>query len=141
MISSKGKRFLAYILDGITLGIISGVLMFALLIPMGLASSSKSGLLAASSILLFFVFNILVVGIQIYFWSKSTSIGKKMLRMTIVDKDTGKPIGLGKMLLREIIGKYLSGLVLCFGYLLILFDSNNQGLHDKIVNSVVMENK
>lgn len=77
--------------------------------------------------------------LQLYFWRKSTSLGKKILRMKVIRKETGEPLTFGAMVLRELIGKYISGFVLCLGFIWILLDSDNQGWHDKFVGSVVVD--
>ena len=43
------------------------------------------------------------------------------------------------MLVREWIGKPISMVVFCLGYLWILIDQDNQGWHDKLVDTYVVE--
>ena len=43
------------------------------------------------------------------------------------------------MLIRELIGKAISGMILLLGFLWILFDQDNQGWHDKLVSTYVVE--
>ncbi|MCL6558264.1 MAG: RDD family protein, partial [Firmicutes bacterium] len=42
------------------------------------------------------------------------------------------------MLIREWIGKWISGLILGLGFLWILFDRDNQGWHDKLMSTYVI---
>jgi len=42
------------------------------------------------------------------------------------------------MLVRETIGKLISGLVFSLGYLWLLWDKDRQTWHDKLVSTVVM---
>lgn len=77
--------------------------------------------------------------IGIYFWSKGTSPGKASLGMYVVNRQTLQPVGFWTMLLRETLGKFLSGLILSLGYLWILLDDNKQGWHDKLVDTLVVE--
>jgi len=49
----------------------------------------------------------------------------------------GEPIGIGKAVLREIIGKWISTLFCYLGYLNALWDRDNQTWHDKIANCYV----
>lgn len=84
-----------------------------------------------------FLVTVLNLVIKLYMMSKSTSIGKKMVGLVVCDKETGKPLGFWKMFIREVIGKFISGTVLCVGYIWILLDKDNQGWHDKLVGSVV----
>ena len=39
---------------------------------------------------------------------------------------------------REVVGKFLSGLVLCLGYLWMLWDAERQCWHDKLVGTRVV---
>lgn len=43
------------------------------------------------------------------------------------------------MLIREWIGKAISGLLLSLGFLWILFDRDKQGWHDKLMSTYVVE--
>lgn len=74
-----------------------------------------------------------------YFWSKGTSPGKQTLGMYVYDKRSGYPLGFWSMALREIVGKWISGLVFSLGYIWILLDDQHQGWHDKLVGSVVLQ--
>lgn len=55
-----------------------------------------------------------------------------------VYKTGGEPAGFGTMLVRETVGKFISGLVFSPGYLWIIFDREHQGWHDKIAGTVVL---
>jgi uncharacterized RDD family membrane protein YckC len=56
-----------------------------------------------------------------------------------VVKETGAGAGFGTMLVREWIGKWISGLIFGLGYLWILIDKDRQGWHDKLVSTYVVE--
>lgn len=78
--------------------------------------------------------------IQLFFWSKGTSIGKHLLKMKVVDKHSQLPISFWKMAFRELIVKYVSGLFFGLGFLWILIDSQyHQAWHDKILNTLVID--
>ena len=64
--------------------------------------------------------------------------GKMAVRVRVIRTD-GEPIGYGKAFLRETLGKFLSALILGIGYLMIAFDAQKQGLHDKIADSYVIK--
>ncbi|HLI82877.1 MAG TPA: RDD family protein [Bryobacteraceae bacterium] len=69
---------------------------------------------------------------------KGLTPGKLLLGLQVVDQQTGEIPGFGKMFLREIIGRFLSGLFLGIGYLWALFDKNGQAWHDKLAGTVVL---
>jgi predicted Zn finger-like uncharacterized protein len=64
--------------------------------------------------------------------------GKMAVRAKVIRTD-GHDIGYGRAFLREVPGKFLSGLILGIGYLMIAFDSQKQGLHDKIADTYVIK--
>jgi predicted Zn finger-like uncharacterized protein len=66
------------------------------------------------------------------------TLGKMALRIKVVRTD-GSDIGYGRALLREVPAKFLSGLILGIGYLMVAFDERKQGLHDKIADSYVVK--
>jgi uncharacterized RDD family membrane protein YckC len=80
-----------------------------------------------------------VLGAQIYFWTRAQSIGKAILGLRVVSLESGEPLGFVQMLIRELPGKFISGLFLSIGYFWIIFDQNKQGWHDKFVGSTVIK--
>lgn len=65
--------------------------------------------------------------------------GKKLLGLQVVNYQTGDIPGFGKMFLREIVGRFVSGLFLGIGYFWAIFDKNSQAWHDKIAGTVVLK--
>ena len=65
--------------------------------------------------------------------------GKLLLGLQVVDHQTGAIPGFGKMFLREIVGRFISGLFFGIGYFWAIFDKNAQGWHDKIAGTVVIK--
>ena len=76
--------------------------------------------------------NIYLVGTYGY------SIGKKILGLRVAKENGKQPIGIVDALIREVIGKFVSAILIGLGYLLIAFDDRKQGLHDKIAGTVVV---
>lgn len=84
---------------------------------------------------------LIFLGAELYFFSRSQTIGKAILGLRVVDARTGRPVGFAKMLLREIIVKKASSSVLWLGYIWILIDKYNRGWHDKILDTYVIDEK
>jgi uncharacterized RDD family membrane protein YckC len=63
--------------------------------------------------------------------------GKMALRIKVVRTDSSS-LTLGRAFYREVIGKFVSGIILGFGYVLIAFDDNKQGLHDRMADTYVV---
>lgn len=98
-------------------------------------ASIIDGIFSAILLGIGWIVNIYLVGTSGY------SIGKRVVGLKVI-KENGKcPIGLVDALIRETIGKFVSVLILGIGYLMIAFDSNKQGLHDKIAKTYVVYEK
>ena len=65
------------------------------------------------------------------------SLGKKLFRLKIVKADGGK-ITLIDAIYRETIGKYLSGIIIFIGYLMIAVDDEKRSLHDRLCDTRVI---
>ncbi|WP_106281888.1 RDD family protein [Paraburkholderia sp. BL25I1N1] len=78
---------------------------------------------------------ILVTGILWAVWG--TSPGKRVLRLRIVDADTGEPMTVGQAFLRT-AGYMLTFATYGAGFLWVPFNPRRQALHDRIANTVVV---
>lgn len=74
---------------------------------------------------------------------KGQTVGKKVVNIQVRDENTGGPIGYGKAFLRWLVGALLGVFTCGIGGLLDalwpLWDPKRQTLHDKVVNSIVVE--
>lgn len=66
------------------------------------------------------------------------TLGKMAVGLRI-QRTNGERIGFWRAVLRETIGKFLSGIILGFGYFMVGWTQKKQGLHDKIADTVVVE--
>lgn len=64
--------------------------------------------------------------------------GKMALRIKVIRRD-GSQIGYGYAAYREIICKFISGIILGIGYLMVAFDEQKQGLHDRMADTYVIK--
>ena len=64
--------------------------------------------------------------------------GKMALRIKVIRTD-GSHVTYGRAALREVLGKFISGILLGIGYLMVAFDNQKQGLHDKIADTYVIK--
>lgn len=135
-----GIRFVALIIDAIIIAIISGILggilgAFGAIVSQG----SDMGVLlisAISQILSFVVTYAYYVGMLVY--HDGATIGKMLVHIKVVSVD-GQQLTLGKALIRETIGKWISSIVLLLGYITVAFDTKKQGWHDKIAGTYVIK--
>ena len=158
-LASPGRRLLAWAIDilpVLLIGIILGVYFVHLLVgavrdysigmygmygfmPQGSAGSRDSAATGAG-MALFFGFLLLAYGcIQFYFFTKSQMVGKAVLGLQVISASDGRPAGLWRMLLRELLGKRASEVLFGLGFLWILIDGKRRGWHDKIMDTYVID--
>ncbi len=125
-----GPRFVAYFIDAIIVGIITGLLWFV-----GRLLGGDSGVLLMLMQLLAVVIG---VGYYVYFWGTSGATpGKKTMGLRVVSTD-GQPMTMGKAFIRY-IGYIISAIVFYLGFIWIAIDKDKQGWHDKIANTYVIK--
>ena len=117
------RRFAAALIDGILLGVVSGILGAIL----GMAGGEGIGL-------------VITLGYYTYFHGKTGQTpGDAVMSIRVVDfrNGSGAPIGYGRALGRALMS-IVSAIVLLIGYLWMIWDSEKQTWHDKVVGSVVV---
>ena len=120
--ASFGRRFVAYLVDVLLLGIVIGVMTAF----MSDEAANAVGLLIGIA-----YFSLLEGG------STGQTLGKKALGIRVIDFNSGGPIGYGRGVIRY-LGRILSALALLIGYLWMLWDREKQTWHDKLATSVVV---
>jgi uncharacterized RDD family membrane protein YckC len=125
------RRFAAQLLDGVAVWVI---LLLVMGLAGGLGAATGSGGLTLTS---FFWGLAAYTVFALWFLSQGKTPGKWMVGIRVIDKRQGSVPGLGRMLVRELIGKFLSGLILGIGYLWAIFDRDGQAWHDKVAGTVV----
>ena len=133
-LSSPGRRFGAYVLDIVVPFV--AFLMMGIIAGLGGATGTDAGG-GGGAFLGLALFLAYVVWALVLF-ARGTTPGKHLLGMRVVKED-GRHAGFLTMLFREWIGKWISGVVFGLGFLWILFDRDNQGWHDKIASTYVVE--
>ena len=134
--ASVARRFGAPVLDIVVIWVLFFVV---LLVSAGIGSSigsNEEGFGAFFSS--FFWAAVAYTVFALWFLARGKTPGKWLVGIRAADKRNGSLPGLGRMLVRETIGKFLSGLVLGLGYLWAIFDKDAQAWHDKIAGTVVL---
>lgn len=126
-------RYLAFNLDSLITSIIITLPLNIVVAVVGASTGFK--------VVMFLLQIVLIYTYFIYLTNKNqATIGKKLLGLRVVSEG-GAPLSLGKIILRETVGKFISMVILFIGYLMVAFTSKKQGLHDKIAGSVVLSNR
>ena len=133
-LASPGKRLGAYFLDLL----VPLIALFLVFVVAGAgASTGTEGGANLGGLLGFLLFGAYVIWAFVLF-ARGTTPGKKLLGLRVVKED-GRNAGFFTMLMREWIGKAISGLIFSLGFLWILFDRDNQGWHDKLMSTFVVQ--
>mgnify|MGYP001599530395 CR=1 FL=1 len=74
---------------------------------------------------------------SVFIWKYGATLGKKWLKLRVVNTSY-QTVSLGKAILRESIGKFLSGILFSLGYFMSLIDKRKQTWHDKIAKTLVV---
>lgn len=99
---------------------------------------SETFILGLPDLIISWVFPVLAT---IILWVyKSATPGKMILNISVIDKNTGKPLTVKQSIIRY-IAYYVSLLPLGLGFLWIAWDQKKQGWHDKLAGTVVIYSK
>ncbi len=134
-------RFAALVIDGLLAApfAVPALIGFALLdIDSNGAFDTNTSTLALTLLAVSWVATLIFVvwNTMVRMGKTGQSLGRKFLNIAVLD-NRGLPIGVGSAVMRETIGRFLSGLVCYIGYLNAFWDSRNQMWHDKIAGSYV----
>jgi uncharacterized RDD family membrane protein YckC len=120
--ASVGIRFVAALIDGIIVGLVSYVLQLLL----GQAVGGALGIVAGLA-----------------YWGylegspSGQTVGKRAMNIRVIDFATGGPLGTGKALIRY-VGRIISSIPCALGYFWAIWDKEKQTWHDKIAGTVVV---
>jgi uncharacterized RDD family membrane protein YckC len=139
-------RFVAWLLDDLFVGMITGVIigvLWALGLLMGYMAGDGGGVLLAGVALWFATIPIAVFTFFAYHIKFETgpgqaTLGKKLVGLKIYDQNGG-PISAGQSIGRILSMIFLSSLFLGLGYFLALFTEKKQALHDLVAGTVVIK--
>ena len=123
-IAGYGKRFAAVLIDSIIFWVV-------VVIPLKLLGVDDRDV--------FLPFFLAMVSYFSFFHSKyGQTPGKKIMKIRVVSEQYARP-ELKYIIMRESLGRFMASLVWALGYLWIFVDKRNQGWHDKIGMTLVVE--
>ena len=136
--ASRWLRFFAAVIDFVVLAVV-----MAILGAVGVVDALPGGRAGDASA----VGNIVqaIVGFGYYVAMTAAfgaTLGKMALGMRVADADGNRPgFGAVAVVMREVVGKIVSALVILIGFFWILVDDRRQGWHDKIGGTFVVKAK
>ena len=131
-------RVLAYLLDSVLLITVQTALSLLINLTIGMLGIATEGDPAINTIIWLFG-AVLSISYAVFFTGYcGQTPGKMALRIKVIRTD-GSPVNYGRAALREVLGKFISSILLGIGYLMVAFDNRKQGLHDKIADTYVIK--
>jgi len=131
-------RALAYLIDSVLLITVQTALSLLINLTIGMLGIATDGDPAINTIIWLFG-AVLSISYAVFFTGYcGQTPGKMALRIKVIRTD-GSPINYGRAALREVLGKFISSILLGIGYLMVAFDNRKQGLHDKIADTYVIK--
>ncbi len=131
-------RFVAYLIDGIVIGVpllILGAILGAF------SGSSTANQVSAGLVIWYLIDLVVSIGYFIYFWSAGggQTLGMRMFKLRVI-KTNGSRVSVGSAVLRY-IGMIINSIIfgLPIGWIWAAFDKNKQGWHDKIAGTYVIK--
>ena len=128
VIASPWRRLVASFVD-----ILIVTVAYLLITPLVEADIQEHMALAVLLLYLLFPWAYLVAFTALY----GATPGKMLLGIRVVKSD-GRPVGWLTALIREVVGKTLSSLLLYLGYLWVFFHPKRQTWHDLIADTLVV---
>lgn len=132
-------RLAAYLIDWL----IVGTALLIVKVPIFFASlSAPNNILVQDFIFQYSVTDIVIYVLTVTYFILLTyltgaTLGKRLLHLRVVSAEDRRP-SFFEILYRETVGKFLSGVCLCIGYLMIGLDKKNRGLHDILADTCVV---
>lgn len=136
-----GSRFLAGLIDVVILSVVGFVVGFVIGFILGLAgmSSNTSLMSTVRSIMNMFSYAISFFYYIYFISAKGQTPGKMIMKIKVVKASDSSVPGFLSAFLREIVGKFLSSIVILLGYFWMLWDPKKQTWHDKIAGTIVVK--
>lgn len=132
-------RLAAYLVDMLIVG---AALIFVRIPMLVSAISNPENLIVREFFFQYSIADIIIYLLSaVYFiWFthiQGATIGKKLFHLKVVSIEDRKPTFF-ELLYRETVGRFLSGIIANFGYLMIGFKSDKRGLHDMLSDTKVV---
>ena len=126
-------RFVAFMLDGLIL--IIPVAIIKIIAGVIFVASGFAGSAQIISSIIYIAISWSYFASMTYY--KGATLGKMIVGLQ-VKSESGERLSSGRVVLRETIGKIISGIIIYIGFIMAGFTTKKQALHDKIAKTVVV---
>lgn len=135
--ASAGQRLGAFLLDSVMLLVV----LFVILLGIGLFTSLVAlifeSLVPLAQVLGWLALLSVPIGYVMVLNARGQTLGKRVLRIAVVDRRSGRPIGLGRSAARTVM-MLLMWLPLGLGYLSVPLSARLRGWHDQVADDTVI---
>jgi uncharacterized RDD family membrane protein YckC len=136
--ATLGSRLLAWLVDAMAIGGVIFVWLILITLLLILLAGGSPATAAVIGGLGYLVLTGMVIGYLVVLNGRGQTVGKRVLKIKVVDRDTGMAIGYGRSVLRVLMQLVMS-LPCGLGYLSIPLTEEFRGWHDKAANDVVVQ--
>ena len=74
-------------------------------------------------------------------WCTGTTIGKRLMNLRVVSADRNEKLSFTDVLYRETVGRFLCGISIWIGYIIVGIDKEKRGFHDMLCDTRVVYEK
>ncbi|NTW14239.1 MAG: hypothetical protein HGA31_04390 [Candidatus Moranbacteria bacterium] len=127
-------RLVAMVIDCISIAFLVFLAASPVAIALTAAGFSTDGI---STVIKILWYSVTAVYFIWFTYRNGATFGKKIVGIRVISVD-GKKMDLSQVLLREIVGKFVSNVTILIGYLMAGFTKRKQALHDKIAATLVI---
>ncbi len=133
-------RLAAYAIDSV---IVFAGLLIVRIVLLGMSPLTDGTFLGGNILFHYTLKDMILYGVQVFYfilctYHSGTTPGKRVMNLRVVSAGEEEKLGLLNVIYRETVGRFLSGLVLCIGYIIIGIDKEKRGLHDMLCDTRVI---
>lgn len=134
-------RLVAYLIDSAILSFGIGIIFGVAVVLAMVVSGSGQDLSLAGLFIVLCAYALVIAGSILYHVLLTkrygATLGKMALGLVVITQ-SGQPLSWGDVLLREVLGKIVSGLFFDLGYIVAAFTERKQALHDFMARTYVI---
>ena len=136
-------RLAAYVIDSVIVAI---GLLFVRLAWIGIGALISGTILDENVLFHYSLKDIVLYIFKImYFalltWCTGTTIGKRLMNLRVVPADRNEKLSFVDVLYRETVGRFLCGISIWIGYIIVGIDKEKRGFHDMLCDTRVVYEK
>lgn len=142
-IASNSKRLTAFMIDDIAISMLFFIVfynqfseLFSSITVLDEATLLTINMFISQNIVIVFLMKLLYH--TIFVWQNGMTLGKYMMKIKVIDLQTGDTPNFQKALLRGLV-RLISEVLFYFGFIMAFFMPMNQTLHDKLSTCIVVD--